>query len=61
MILADSIHRILMAYLKPSNKNTGILTPVLMQIKKLKIREERHFLKEKVRQNFGLNFISKLT
>ena len=35
MILADSIHRILMAYLKPSNKNTGILTPVLMQIKKL--------------------------
>ena len=50
-----------MTYLKPSNKNTGILTPVLMQIKKLKIRKERHFSKEKVRQNLGLNFISKLT
>lgn len=46
MILGDSIQRILMTYLKPSNKNTGGLAPVLMRIKELKIREERHFLKE---------------
>lgn len=46
MILGDSIQRILMTYLKSSNKNTGRLAPVLMRIKELKIREERHFLKE---------------
>jgi hypothetical protein len=46
MILGDSVQRILMNYLKPSNRYIGGLAPVLMRVKELKIREERHFLKE---------------
>jgi hypothetical protein len=46
LVLGDSIQRILMTFLKPSNKYVGGLAPVLMRVKELKIREERHFLKE---------------
>ena len=46
MILGDSIQKILVNYLKPSNKYIGGLAPILMRVKELKIREERHFLKE---------------
>ena len=46
MILGDSVQRILINYLKPSNKYIGGFAPVLMRVKELKIREERHFLKE---------------
>ncbi len=46
MILGDSIQKVLVNYLKPSNKYIGGLAPILMRVKELKIREERHFLKE---------------
>jgi hypothetical protein len=46
MVLGDSVQKVLMNYLKPSNKYIGGLAPVLMRVKELKIREERHFLKE---------------
>ncbi len=48
MILGDSIQRILLNYLKPSNKYQGGFAPVLMKIKELKTREERYFLRERV-------------
>ena len=56
MILGDSIQRILMNYLKPSNKYQGGLAPVLMKIKELKIREERHFLKEEGTTKLSVEF-----
>jgi hypothetical protein len=46
LVLGDSIQKILMNYLKPSNKHIGGFAPVLMRVKELKIREERHFMKE---------------
>lgn len=56
MILGDSVQRILLNYLKPSNKNMGKLAPVLMRIKELKIREERHFLKEEGTAKLSVEF-----
>ncbi len=46
IILGDSIQKVILTYLKPSNTYRGGLIPVLMRIKELKIREQRHFLKE---------------
>ena len=40
LILGDSIQRVVMTYLKPSNTYKGGLVPVLMKIKELKIRED---------------------
>ena len=56
MILGDSVQRVLMNYLKPSNKNIGGLAPVLMRVKELKIREERHFLKEEGMAKLSVEF-----
>jgi hypothetical protein len=56
MILGDSIQRILMNYLKPSNKHTGGLAPILMRVKELKIREERHFLNEEGMAKLSVEF-----
>jgi hypothetical protein len=53
LILGDSIQHVLLRYLKLSNKYIGGLAPVLMRVKELKVREERHFLKE-----FGYTKIS---
>jgi hypothetical protein len=46
MTLGDSIQKILMKFLKPSNTYKAGLIPVMIRVKELKIREERHFLKE---------------
>ena len=46
MTLGDSIQKVLMKYLKPSNTYKAGLIPILIRVKELKIREERHFLKE---------------
>jgi hypothetical protein len=56
MILGDSVQRILMNYLKPSNKYSGGLAPILMRVKELKIREERHFLKEEGMAKLSVEF-----
>ena len=56
MVLGDSVQRILMNYLKPSNKNLGGHAPVLMRIKELKIREDRHFLKEEGMAKLSVEF-----
>lgn len=56
MILGDSVQRILLNYLKPSNKNMGGLAPVLMRVKELKIREERYFLKEEGMVKLSVEF-----
>jgi hypothetical protein len=44
--LGDSVQTVLLRFLKPSNTYTGGQVPVLMRVKELKVREERHFLKE---------------
>jgi hypothetical protein len=46
MTLGDSVQRVLMKFLKPSNAYKAGLVPVMVRVKELKIREERHFLKE---------------
>ncbi len=56
MILGDSVQKVLMNYLKPSNKYIGGLAPVLMRVKELKIREERHFLKEEGTAKLSVEF-----
>jgi hypothetical protein len=56
MVLGDSIQRILMNYLKPSNKHIGGFAPVLMRVKELKIREERHFLREEGTVKLSVEF-----
>lgn len=56
LILGDSIQRVVMTYLKPSNTYKGGLVPVLMKIKELKIREQRHFLKEEGMAKISMEF-----
>jgi hypothetical protein len=56
MVLGDSTQRILMNYLKPSNKHIGGQTPVLVRVKELKIREERHFLQEEGMAKLNVEF-----
>jgi hypothetical protein len=56
LILGDSVQRILLNYLKPSNKYVGGLAPVLMRVKELKIREERHFWKEEGTAKLSVEF-----
>ncbi len=56
MILGDSIQRILMNYLKPSNKHMGGQAPILLIVKELKIREKRHFLREDGMAKFNVEF-----
>ena len=56
MFMGDSIQRALMTYLKPSNKYSGGLAPVMMRVKELKIREERHFLKEEGMIKISIEF-----
>jgi hypothetical protein len=56
MTLGDSVQKVLMKYLKPSNTYKAGLVPVLIRIKELKIREERHFLKEEGMAKIALEF-----
>ncbi|PWK29231.1 hypothetical protein LV89_00070 [Arcicella aurantiaca] len=56
IILGDSIQKVMIAFLKPSNTYRGGLVPVLMKIKELKIREERHFLKEEGTAKLSVEF-----
>ncbi len=56
LILGDSIQRVILTYLKPSNTYKGGLVPVLMRIKELKIREQRHFLKEEGMAKVSMEF-----
>jgi hypothetical protein len=56
LTLGDSIQHVLLRYLKPSNKYVGGLAPVLMRVKELKIREERHFLKEEGTAKLSVEF-----
>ncbi len=56
MVLGDSVQKVLMNYLNPSNKYVGGLAPVLMRVKELKIREERHFLKEEGMAKLSVEF-----
>jgi hypothetical protein len=45
-VLGDSVQKVVLNYLKPSNTYKGGLVPIIMKIKELKVREERHFLNE---------------
>ena len=56
MVLGDSVQKVLMNYLKPSNKHIGGLAPVLMRVKELKVREEKHFLKEEGMTKLSVEF-----
>lgn len=56
MTLGDSVQKVLMKYLKPSNTYKAGLVPVLIRIKELKIREERHFLKEEGMAKITMEF-----
>ncbi len=56
LTLGDSIQHILLRYLKPSNKYIGGLVPVIMRVKELKVREERHFLKEEGSTKLSVEF-----
>ena len=56
MTLGDSVQKVLMKYLKPSNTYKAGLVPVLMRVKELKIREERHFLKEEGMTKIAMEF-----
>ena len=56
MTLGDSIQKILMKYLKPSNAYKAGLVPVMIRVKELKIREERHFLKEEGLVKISMEF-----
>jgi hypothetical protein len=56
IILGDSIQKVMMTFLKPSNTYRGGLVPVLMKIKELRIREERHFLKEEGTAKLSVEF-----
>jgi hypothetical protein len=56
MTLGDSIQKVLMKYLKPSNTYKAGLVPVMIRVKELKIREERHFLKEEGMAKISMEF-----
>jgi hypothetical protein len=56
MTLGDSIQKVLMKYLKPSNTYKAGLVPVMIKVKELKIREERHFLKEEGMAKIAMEF-----
>ena len=56
MVLGDSIQKVLMNYLKPSNKHIGGQAPVLLRVRELKIREERHFLQEEGMAKLSVEF-----
>jgi hypothetical protein len=56
MTLGDSIQKVLMKYLKPSNTYKAGLVPVMIKVKELKIREERHFLKEEGMTKISMEF-----
>lgn len=56
IILGDSIQKVILTYLKPSNTYRGGLVPVLMRIKELKIREQRHFMKEEGTAKMSVDF-----
>jgi hypothetical protein len=56
IILGDSIQKVMLTYLKPSNTYKGGLVPVLMRIKELKIREQRHFMKEEGMAKISMEF-----
>lgn len=56
MVLGDSVQKVLMNYLKPSNKHIGGQAPVLLRVRELKIREERHFLQEEGMAKLSVEF-----
>ncbi len=56
MTLGDSIQKVLMKYLKPSNTYKAGLVPVMIRVKELIIREERHFLKEEGITKISMEF-----
>jgi hypothetical protein len=56
MTLGDSVQKVLMKYLKLSNNYKAGLVPVLIRVKELKIREERHFLKEEGMTKISMEF-----
>ena len=56
MTLGDNIQKVLMKYLKPSNTYKAGLVPVLIRVKELKIREERHFWKEEGITKIAMEF-----
>lgn len=56
MIIGDSIRKVLLKYLKPSNAYKAELIPVMIRVKELKIREERHFLKEEGVAKIAMKF-----
>ena len=56
MVLGDGVQKVLMNYLKPSNKHIGGQAPVLLRVRELKIREERHFLQEEGMAKLSVEF-----
>jgi hypothetical protein len=54
--LGDSLQTVLLHFLKPSNTYTGGQAPILIRVKDLKIREERHFLKEEGMAKISMEF-----
>ena len=56
MTFGDSIQRVLMKYLKPSNTYKAGLVPVMIRVKELIIREKRHFLKEEGITKISMEF-----
>jgi hypothetical protein len=56
MTLGDSVQKVLMKYLKPSNTYKAGLVPVMIKVKELKIREVRYFLKEEGMAKISMDF-----
>lgn len=56
MTLGDSIQRVVMKYLSPSNTYKAGMVPVMIKIKEFKIREERKFLKESGMTKIAMEF-----
>ncbi|MES2521015.1 MAG: hypothetical protein V4585_23080 [Bacteroidota bacterium] len=52
----DSLQKVLMRYIKPSNTYRAGLVPITIRIKELKIREQRHFLNEEGMAKIVMDF-----
>jgi hypothetical protein len=52
----DSLQKVLMRYIKPSNTYRAGLVPITIRIKELKIREQRHFLNEEGTAKIVMDF-----